>query len=408
MPVEFKHAQLENGLDVIAEVDPEAHTAAMGIYVKTGARDEATALMGVSHFLEHMMFKGTDRRTAEQVNSEFDDIGANHNAFTSHEMTAFYAHVLPEHLPAAEDILTDILRPALRSEDFDLEKGVILEEIAMYADHPFWVLYEEAMEHYYKSHPLRHRVLGTNESIANLTRDQMQQYFDARYSADNTVICYAGALDFDERVKAIEQHCSNWARTGATREHPAMTFEQDSFTQTSDKVNRHYLLGIAPGPSIQSDDRYAASILTQILGEPDGSRLYWALIDTGLADEAQAQYDGRDGVGEFYIYASCSPDAAAEVEQTVLKEVASFADTVTADDVERVRSKIATAVTLAGERPAGRMRRLGHLWTYTGGYRTLDEELERINAVTLDDLKRVAGEWPLMPVVTGRLSPNGA
>ena len=196
MPVEFKHAVLDNGLDIIAEVDRDAHTAAVGVFVKTGARDEDGDVMGVSHFLEHMMFKGTARRSADDVNIEFDEIGANYNAFTAHEMTAFWAHILPEYLDRAEDVLTDILRPALRQEDFDQEKSVILEEIAMYADQPFWVLYEKAMESYYRDHPLRHRVLGTNETISNLTREQMKAYFDQRYSADNTVICFGGRSRF--------------------------------------------------------------------------------------------------------------------------------------------------------------------------------------------------------------------
>ena len=141
----LRSATLSNGLVILGEVDAAAHTAAAGFFVRTGARDEPTPLMGVSHFLEHMMFKGSDRRTAFQVNEDFDRIGASHNAFTSGEMTCFHAHVLPEHLPAAVDMLADILRPALRQADFDEEKGVILEEIAMYEDNPFMALYERMM-----------------------------------------------------------------------------------------------------------------------------------------------------------------------------------------------------------------------------------------------------------------------
>ena len=161
MPITFREATLPNGLHVLAEVDPAAHSASIGFFVKTGARDEATEIMGVSHFLEHMMFKGTETRSAADVDRAFDDLGAEHNAFTTSELTAFHAHALPEHLPAAGEILADILRPALRQEDFDDEKAVILEEIAMYEDHPFWKLYERAMETYYDGHPLSHRVLGT-------------------------------------------------------------------------------------------------------------------------------------------------------------------------------------------------------------------------------------------------------
>ena len=188
MAFDFRHATLENGLTVIAETSTDAHTAAVGFFVKTGARDEPRELMGVSHFLEHMAFKGSERRDADAVNRDFDRIGASHNAFTTGELTAFHAHVLPEKLGDATEIIADILRPSLRQADFDEEKGVILEEIAMYDDNPFWRLWESANERYFGAHPLGHRVLGTRETVTALTRDQMQAYFDRRYSASNTVV----------------------------------------------------------------------------------------------------------------------------------------------------------------------------------------------------------------------------
>ena len=158
MPIQFQIATLDNGLTILAEVNPDAHTAAAGLFVKTGTRDEPGQLMGVSHFLEHMMFKGTARRSADDVNRDFDRIGANYNASTSQETTNYWAHVLPEFLPDAIDLLADILRPALRQEDFDMEKNVILEEIGMYADRPFWVAYEHAMARFFAGHPLGRRI----------------------------------------------------------------------------------------------------------------------------------------------------------------------------------------------------------------------------------------------------------
>ena len=177
MSSSFKEATLENGLRIVAETSNSAASAAIGFFVKTGARDEEASLMGVSHFLEHMMFKGSDARSGEEVDLAFDDLGAQHNAFTSSEMTAFWGASLPECIGAVHDILADILRPALRQNDFDAEKNVILEEIAMYDDQPFWVLYEQAMEKYYGDHPLGFRVLGTPETIKNMQRDSMQDLF---------------------------------------------------------------------------------------------------------------------------------------------------------------------------------------------------------------------------------------
>src|SRR5262245_11889990 len=206
MPIEFQQATLPNGLTIIAEIDDDAHSAAIGFFVKTGARDEHPGVMGVSHFLEHMMFKGTATRSAEEVDQEFDDIGAEHNAFTTSEMTAFWSHSLPEHLFKTEEILADILRPALRQAAFYSEKTGILEEIAMYNNYPFWVLYEKAMDVYYREHPLAHRVLGTTQTITELKRDQMMDYFTNRYSADNTVVAAAGKVDFEALVSRLATH----------------------------------------------------------------------------------------------------------------------------------------------------------------------------------------------------------
>jgi predicted Zn-dependent peptidase len=407
MPVSFKHARLPNGLNVIAEIIPEAHSAALGFFVKTGARDEASELMGVSHFLEHMMFKGTARRSAEEVDRDFDDLGADHNAFTTAEMTAFYAHCLPEHLPAAQEVLSDILRPALRPADFDAEKSVILEEIAMYNDYPFWVLYERALEVFYGGHTLSHRVLGTNDTITSLTRDQMLAYFTHRYSADNTVLAAAGRIDFDAMLNQLARECGSWNTTRASRDARPAQPQRDRFVMTSDSVKRHYTIMLAPAPAQNDDRRYAAAMLTQILGDGEGSRLHWALIETGLADEAQSQYEGRDHAGEFVVYASCSPENAAEVETVVTREIDALVGSLTEDDLERTRSKIATGATMHGELPSGRMTRLGRMWLARGEYRSLEDEVARINAVKLDDLSEVAKAFPLQPWVSGGLAPGG-
>ncbi|MGI9013587.1 MAG: M16 family metallopeptidase [Phycisphaerales bacterium] len=405
MAITFKHHQLPSGLEIIGEVDPEAHTAALGIFVRTGSRDEPSELMGVSHFLEHMMFKGTASRTADQINQHFDDIGAVHNAFTSHEMTAFWAHLLPEYLEQAEDVLADMLQPALREDDFNLERGVILEEIAMYEDEPFWVLYEQLMERYYHDHPMKHRVLGTKATITDLTRDAMHNYFREHYATHNMVVAYSGNVDFDAAVARLTQRTSQWSQTSPSRAHPDFERGEGSLIIESEKVNRTYLLMANAGPAVQSSDRHAVSMLNAVLGDSDGSRLYWALIDTGLADEAMASYDGRDGMGEQFMYATCSEEQADEVQEIMLREAKHIADSLTEDDLERVRSKVATSVILAGERPAGRMRRLGHVWMYFNEYISLDEELARIQAVTIKDMHQAAEAWPLSPRLIGRLRP---
>lgn len=405
MPVEFQQATLDNGLTIIAETDPAAHTASCGFFVKTGARDEASAVMGVSHFLEHMMFKGTERRTPDDVNREFDEIGARYNAFTSSEMTAFHAQVLPEALPKATDILADILRPALRESDFTDEKGVILEEIAMYKDEPFWTLYEELTARRYGAHPLAHRVLGTNETIKAMTCEQMRTYFAERYAADNTVVSFAGKVDFGAAVEQVREACGAWNASGTQRNLGEPVFKDETFTLKDDSVTRAYLLMSAEAPAMGDDRRYAATLLSLALGDSGNSALHWSLIEPGLADEAQAFYDPHDGVGAFSAFATCDPARVDEVWSILERETDNIASAITENDLERLRNKLATSVTLAGERPDGRMQRLGKQWTYLGEYRTLEDELAAINAVTVEDIRAMHAEFPLKPRTVGRLVP---
>jgi predicted Zn-dependent peptidase len=208
--VPFQSQLLKNGLQIIGETSPSARSVALGFFVRTGSRDETADVSGVTHFLEHMVFKGTPRRTALDVNRDFDRIGAHYNAFTSEENTVFYAAILPEYIPQAVDILADILRPSLRVEDFEMEKNVIIEEIGMYEDQPMWSAYDHAKRLYFSDHPLGNSILGTPESIRALARDQMQAYFERRYVAPNITVVAAGNFDWDRFVPVIEQHCGTW------------------------------------------------------------------------------------------------------------------------------------------------------------------------------------------------------
>ena len=404
MAFEVRTATLSNGLTILAEVDPAAHTAAAGFFVRTGARDEPAALMGVSHFLEHMMFKGSERRGALQVNQDFDRIGASHNAFTSGEMTCFHAHVLPEHLETAVEVLADILRPALRPADFDEEKGVILEEIAMYEDNPFMALYERMMERYYDGHPMGHRVLGTRETVSGMQRDAMSRYFHDRYASDTMALAVAGRVDFQNLVRQVEGMCGAWPRGTPGRAHPAFTPKACTFDLTLPNLSRAYLGMMMPAPALGDARRYASSLIAQIVGDSEGSRFYWSLVETGLAEEATCNFEGRDGLGEYLVLAACSKEAVPEVKAKLVEEMDRLAVSLDQAELDRAKARIATAVALAGERPAGRMTRLGSLWAYGISYATLDEEMARIEAITLDDLRQSLSEHPLKPLVVGTLS----
>ncbi|MBX2851428.1 MAG: insulinase family protein [Phycisphaeraceae bacterium] len=409
MPIDFKQHTLSNGLTILAEVNDDAHTAAVGFFVKTGARDETPDVMGVSHFLEHMMFKGTAKRSAEDVNREFDEIGANYNAFTSHEQTVYYAHTLPEVLPSAVDLFADMLRPSLRGDDFDTEKQVILEEIGMYDDRPEWRLQDRLLEEHYGEHGLGYRVLGTTDTVSALTAEQMRAYFNQRYSPDNLIVSAAGRLDFGQLCTDLEERCGGWSPTDATRAYTDPSESDKRIMMTQDNVSRQYLAMLCPGPSAQDELRYPSKVLADVLGDSDGSRLYWALVDPGLADEADFSFWPHDQTGAFMAYASCDPGRSEAVEAKLLSTLDGITGSgfdINEGEVQRAINKLVTRATLQGERPAGRMQALGAKWMYHGRYVSLDEELDHLLAVKVDGIAGVLDRFSFKPRTVVTLGPK--
>src|SRR6267154_6541197 len=312
MALTFHHKQLKNGLDIVAEVNPDAHSFAAGLFVKTGSRDETSDVNGVSHFLEHMMFKGSDKYTWEDVNRIFDEIGAKYNAFTSQEMTAYYANVLPEFTERAMEHLSHLLRPSIRVEDFTTEKKVILEEIAMYLDDPGHRLYERLMEQHFGNHPLSMSVLGSADSVSRLARDEMADYFKHRYGPGNMVMVATGRLDFLEIVRLAEKYMGSWPRVNAPREQAGPLYKPQRIVLPDPKLNRAYTMGMTPGPSAQDEDRFAARVLSDVIGDSDGSRFYWALVDNAIAEDADFGFYPHDACGSFYVSLINDPERTDE------------------------------------------------------------------------------------------------
>jgi predicted Zn-dependent peptidase len=398
---------LPNGLQIIGETNPSARSAALGFFVRTGARDETSEVSGVSHFLEHMVFKGTPRRSALDVNRDFDKIGAHYNAFTSEENTVFYAAILPEYLPQAVDILADILRPSLRADDFDLEKNVILEEIGMYDDQPVWSAYDRAKRLFFRDHPLGNSILGSTDSIRALTPDQMHAYFRRRYVAPNITVAAAGNFPWARLVALVKDHCGTWdgppAGRKGVREAPVVRgFE----VIAKENVNQEHVFLVSPGPPVHSPLRYSADTLALIVGDDSGSRLYWALVDPGLADSADTSFHDYEGAGSFYTSFSCEPARARknlDLVRGVLRQVRR--DGVTEEELRQAKSKILSRVVRASERPMGRMQALGMTWTYLKKYRTVDEELRAFEAVSLKSIRKLLDRYPLDQVTTVALGP---
>jgi predicted Zn-dependent peptidase len=403
----FHSHQLPNGLHIIGESSPSARSAALGFFVRTGARDETPQECGVTHFLEHMIFKGTPHRSALDVNRDFDRIGADYNAFTSEENTVFHAAVLPEYLPQAVDILADILRPSLRNDDFDMEKKVIIEEIGMYEDQPMWSTYDHAKRLYFAEHKLGNSILGTPDSITALTRDQMHAYFQRRYVAPNIIVAVAGNFDWPRFVAIVEQKCAQWERGEVGRQGLIETTGSGRFeVKTKEKVMQEHVFLISPGPAADSPLRHAAELLSMAVGDDSGSRLYWELIDPGLADSADCSYYDYEGTGAFYTSFSCQPEQAEE-DLAILFDVLHGVqkEGLNEEELNQARNKILSRVVRGSERPKGRMMALGMNWIHQHGYRTVDDELRAYEAVNLASIREVLQRYPLDQLTTFALGP---
>src|SRR5437870_921167 len=393
----FQKHVLPNGLTIIGEISPSARSVACGFFVKTGSRDETPQECGVSHFLEHMVFKGTPNRTALEVNYDFDKIGASYNAFTSEENTVFYAAILPEYLPQAVDILADILRPSLRNEDFDMEKKVIIEEIGMYDDQPMMSAYDRAKRIYFADHPPGNTILGTKESVGALTRDQMHAYFARRYVAPNITVVAAGNFKWKELTGLVAERCGKWSDGSVGRKAVRHTEGSGALEViTRDAVAQEHVILMSPGPAATSPFRYAAGTLGMIVGDDSGSRLYWALVDPGLAESADMSFHDYEGTGAFYTSFSCEPENASQnlaIVQRVLKAVQQ--DGVSEEELQQAKSKILSRIVRGSERPMGRMQAIGMDWTYLGKHRTVDEELKAYDAVSLKSIRRLLEKYPV-------------
>lgn len=391
----FDHATLPNGLTVLAESNPAAATAAIGFFVKTGSRDESPEASGVSHFLEHMMFKGTGRRTTAQVNRQFDEIGADYNAATTEETTVYYASVLSEHLPKLIDLMADIMQPALREEDFSTEKSVILEEIALYEDQPRFRVYDTLMSLYFGAHPLGNVILGTPRTIAAMTTGQMMEYFRRRYSPSNIVLAAAGKVDFAWLRESAHRLCGHWSGqqiSPRVAQVPAGASARQILHDA--RLAREHVGFMSPAPSAQDDDRFAAQVLSAIVGDDTGSMLYYDLVETALVDEISLGHAAMDGEGVFMTFLSADPRKARAAVEATGNTIRRFMhDGPTDSQLTAARNKIATGITLKGELPMGRLADIAGDWVYRNDYMPLEDQIARLLAVDCDDVRQVAARY---------------
>lgn len=385
--MEFKKEKLANGLDVIGEINKSAKSTAVGFFVKTGSRDETEQINGVSHFLEHMLFKGTERMSAAEVNEAFDKTGAQFNAFTTEENTVFYAAVLLEYLIEVTQLWAHLMRPALRDDDFNIEKNVIKEEIAMYMDLPNFDVMEKCRSLHFGDSSCGFSVLGTEKSIDNLTARQMHNYFNNRYAPNNMVLACTGNLDWDKFCSIAAESCSQWQKQNVERklQHTGGSRKKERISKPN--LVREHICLMSDAVSFQDPARFAAGILGTIIGDDVGSRFFWELVDVALTEAASMQFSPMDGTGVFYSYIRCSSDNVEQVldiVRNIFNDISK--EGITQNELEKAKNKILSELVIKNELPMGRLVDLGFNWVYLKKYHTIEEQVDAIKAVTVKDI----------------------
>jgi predicted Zn-dependent peptidase len=405
--MEYLQHQLDNGLTILAECNPNGYTAALGFFVRTGARDESDELSGVSHFLEHMVFKGTPRRSAHDVNLELDELGSSSNARTGEESTIYHACVLPEFQSRMIELLSDLMRPSLRSEDFETEKKVIIEEIMMYQDQPPYGGHERVMHEFFGGHPLGHSVLGTTDTITQLTPEQMGQYFRSRYCPANMAIAAAGNIDFETLVADARRWCGAWENYVPQRQMLAANYRQGFHVMHKPTSHQQYIMQLAPGPSIQNEERYAMRIAATVIGDDTGSRLFWLLVDSGLAESAGMGSVEYAENGAVLTFVCCMPEQAQR-NLDLLNELQSqvLCEGISTKELDLAKRKVASQIVLASERTENRMFSVGSQWLNEQPYRSVSELAAIYEALTLDQVNDVIRNYPLTANTTLVVGPG--
>jgi len=397
MPLPFVEEQLPNGLKIVIEIMPHVKSAACGFLVRTGARDETPALAGVSHFLEHMCFKGTPRRTWREISIEFDEMGSHYNAFTSKSRTFYHGWVRAGDIERQAGLLADMMQSALPPDEFDMEKGVILEEIAMSNDQLEQLAYHLLHEKVFAGGPMAWPVLGYEETVRALTREQMREYFLRRYVPDNMIFIAAGNLDASQTVAAVKRLCDGWTPRGVSgdgvRTPPA--FHRGTAVRQVERFNQQAILLAFPAASARDEQQEESAALAAILGG-ENSRFYWNIVQTGIAPRASVWHEEYGDCGLMILYGIGDPENAEKLAEAMQREAIEITTKgVTEQEVQRVRNKRRTQLAAEAEAPYYRLLLFMDDVDYRGHPRTIEERLERVNRVTADSIAASLKRFPI-------------
>jgi predicted Zn-dependent peptidase len=388
---------LENGLTILTEQIEPWRSISLGIWLKKGSRDETPREAGIYHFIEHMVFKGTNKRNAYEVAKIMDSIGGFNDAFTSKENTCFYAKVLDEHLPIILDLFADILiDPKFEDEDIERERKVIHEEIKMVEDTPGDIIHELFLENFWPDHPLGRPILGTTDTVNAVNRKKLKEQFALNYVPHNMVVSAAGNIRHEDLVASIRNLFRlkrNGSAVSDAKYTPAVPRPMVVLRSKKDLEQAHVVLGMM-GYDTEHPDRYAAGVMNVILGGSMSSRLFQRIREErGLCYTVYSSMNSFRECGYVNIYAGTARDTIRTAAELILKECRLLAkEEVTPDELENAKNHLKGGMILSLESSSNRMFTLARNEIYHGRQISVDETLEHINAVTQDDVKRVAAD----------------
>ena len=403
---------LDNGLRLITETMPHVRSVTIGVWLTRGSRHESDARSGIAHFVEHMLFKGSHTRTAEDIAQSIDSIGGQLDAFTAKEYASYYIKVLDEHLPLAVDLLSDIvLRPAFAAEEIEREKKVILEEIKMVEDTPDDLVHEVFTQYFWEGHPLGRPILGSKETVEALTQDALREYFSGAYVGSNIIVSAAGNIEHAKVRDLIQRAFGAVKREGDPLNGTPPRVLSQVITRTKEIEQSHVCLGTTSYPQ-RHDDRYVSYIMNTVLGGSMSSRLFQNVREKrGLAYSVFSGLSAYRDAGNLTIYAGCADDAIEEVVDLCVVELKALKTTpVPESELRRAKDHLKGSLMLSLENTASRMSHLARQEIYFNRHFGLDETLAGVESVTAEDVQRVANELfgggQLAATVVGSGSPN--
>ena len=385
---------LSNGLTILTERMPHVRSVAMGIWLKRGTRHERAGEGGIAHFIEHMVFKGTERRSQLQIAQELDAIGGHSDAFTTQEYAGFHAKVLDEHLPQVTDLLADVLlHPSFDPDELERERKVIFEEIKMVEDAPDELAYEIFVESFWRNHPLGRPILGTSETVEAFRREDLIRFFRSTYVPGNLIVAAAGNLEHERTVDLVGQYFGSLPPlTDPVDEYPPLV-QPDICYREKDLEQVHLVIGTVAPPE-SHEDRFALYVLNSVLGGTMSSRLFQVIREkSGLAYSVSSTLTCYRDAGNLTIYAGTSPRTASRVVELVLHELRRIKQhPVHSDELTRAKEHLRGSMLLSLEGTGSRMSELARREMYFGRQVPLEEELDGIDRVTAEDVLRLATE----------------